>query len=195
MWRTPWRRPGPLRCGRVDDTAPVRHDRRLADRRERENMRFSDNGYYIERYIKCDNCGVLIYDDGRIFVVGGKFSAEELRAVGTSADTNADGVPDECQDCNKNGVLDAIDIANGTSADVDTDAVHAEVGGGVEHVLLDRPGGVVPGKGHDGAEPLQHAGVRSTQGVLRAHEHGPLRVVQPDVQRSPLERLPSDDFL
>jgi 5-oxoprolinase (ATP-hydrolysing)/N-methylhydantoinase B len=27
-------------------------------------MRFSDNGYYIERYIKCDNCGVLIYGDG-----------------------------------------------------------------------------------------------------------------------------------
>ena len=27
-------------------------------------MRFSDNGYYIERYVKCDNCGVLIYDDG-----------------------------------------------------------------------------------------------------------------------------------
>jgi hypothetical protein len=25
-------------------------------------MRFSDNGYYIERYIKCDNCGVLIYE-------------------------------------------------------------------------------------------------------------------------------------
>lgn len=27
-------------------------------------MRFSDNGYYIERYIKCDNCGVLIYGEG-----------------------------------------------------------------------------------------------------------------------------------
>jgi 5-oxoprolinase (ATP-hydrolysing)/N-methylhydantoinase B len=27
-------------------------------------MRFSDNGYYIEKYIKCDNCGVLIYDEG-----------------------------------------------------------------------------------------------------------------------------------
>ena len=25
-------------------------------------MRFSDNGYYIEKYIKCDNCGVLLYD-------------------------------------------------------------------------------------------------------------------------------------
>ena len=24
-------------------------------------MRFSDNGYYLEEYTKCDNCGVLIY--------------------------------------------------------------------------------------------------------------------------------------
>lgn len=27
-------------------------------------MRFSDTGYYIESYVKCANCGVLIYDDG-----------------------------------------------------------------------------------------------------------------------------------
>lgn len=27
-------------------------------------MRFSDTGYYIESYIKCGNCGVLVYDDG-----------------------------------------------------------------------------------------------------------------------------------
>jgi N-methylhydantoinase B len=27
-------------------------------------MRFSANGYYIERYVKCMNCGVLIYDEG-----------------------------------------------------------------------------------------------------------------------------------
>ena len=27
-------------------------------------MKFAHNGYYIEKYIKCDNCGVLIYDDG-----------------------------------------------------------------------------------------------------------------------------------
>ncbi len=25
-------------------------------------MRFADKGYYIEEYIKCGNCGVLIYD-------------------------------------------------------------------------------------------------------------------------------------
>jgi len=27
-------------------------------------MRFSENGYYIESYLKCANCGVLIYDEG-----------------------------------------------------------------------------------------------------------------------------------
>lgn len=27
-------------------------------------MRFSDTGYYIEAYVKCDNCGVLIYGEG-----------------------------------------------------------------------------------------------------------------------------------
>ena len=27
-------------------------------------MRFSPNGYYIERYVKCDCCGVLVYDNG-----------------------------------------------------------------------------------------------------------------------------------
>ena len=27
-------------------------------------MRFSNNGYYIEKYIKCANCGMLIYGDG-----------------------------------------------------------------------------------------------------------------------------------
>ncbi len=27
-------------------------------------MKFDVNGYYIERYVKCDNCGVLIYGEG-----------------------------------------------------------------------------------------------------------------------------------
>ena len=27
-------------------------------------MRFSDNGYYLEEYVKCRNCGVLIYSGG-----------------------------------------------------------------------------------------------------------------------------------
>ena len=27
-------------------------------------MRFADKGYYIEEYVKCANCGVLVYDQG-----------------------------------------------------------------------------------------------------------------------------------
>jgi N-methylhydantoinase B len=27
-------------------------------------MRFSENGFYVESYVKCANCGMLIYDDG-----------------------------------------------------------------------------------------------------------------------------------
>ena len=27
-------------------------------------MRFSENGYYIEKYLKCANCGMLVYGDG-----------------------------------------------------------------------------------------------------------------------------------
>ena len=27
-------------------------------------MRFSDNGFYIEKYMKCANCGMLIYGQG-----------------------------------------------------------------------------------------------------------------------------------
>lgn len=27
-------------------------------------MKFAESGYYIESYSKCDNCGVLLYDDG-----------------------------------------------------------------------------------------------------------------------------------
>ena len=27
-------------------------------------MRFSDNRFYIEKYVKCANCGMLIYDKG-----------------------------------------------------------------------------------------------------------------------------------
>lgn len=27
-------------------------------------MRFSENGYYVEKYVKCANCGLLIYDEG-----------------------------------------------------------------------------------------------------------------------------------
>lgn len=34
-------------------------------------MRLSRNGYYVERYVKCDNCGVLIYDDGMAATIAG----------------------------------------------------------------------------------------------------------------------------
>ncbi len=27
-------------------------------------MRFSPNGFYIEKYVKCDNCGLLVYGSG-----------------------------------------------------------------------------------------------------------------------------------
>ena len=27
-------------------------------------MRFADKRYYIDRYVKCQNCGMLIYDEG-----------------------------------------------------------------------------------------------------------------------------------
>jgi N-methylhydantoinase B len=27
-------------------------------------MRLSAEGFYIERYVKCANCGLLMYDDG-----------------------------------------------------------------------------------------------------------------------------------
>ena len=27
-------------------------------------MRFSDNGYYIEKYVKCATCGMLVYGPG-----------------------------------------------------------------------------------------------------------------------------------
>ena len=27
-------------------------------------MRFAESGYYIEKYVKCENCGVLVYGEG-----------------------------------------------------------------------------------------------------------------------------------
>ena len=56
-------------------------------------MKFSENGLYIERYIKCGNCGVLIYqradqelltDDGETYCspwcIDWKNSREERRS-------------------------------------------------------------------------------------------------------------------
>ena len=55
-------------------------------------MRFSDNRYYIEAYVKCSNCGVLIYDESAIDGVdGGELFCSDwckkwaaLRAAGDS---------------------------------------------------------------------------------------------------------------
>ncbi len=44
----------------------------------------------------------------------------------TSADTDGDGVPDECEDCNSNLVLDDQDIAAATSLDLDGNGIPDE---------------------------------------------------------------------
>ncbi|MDF1543858.1 MAG: M12 family metallo-peptidase [bacterium] len=43
----------------------------------------------------------------------------------TSADSNLDGIPDECQDCNNNAILDPVDIAGG-APDVDGNGIPDE---------------------------------------------------------------------
>ncbi len=58
-------------------------------------MRFSDNGYYIERYIKCINCGVLIYDEGLPVERAGKdliFCSEWCIEWSTLRETGADDI-------------------------------------------------------------------------------------------------------
>lgn len=35
-------------------------------------MKFSDNGYYVEKYLKCANCGMLVYGPGLKRELGGK---------------------------------------------------------------------------------------------------------------------------
>ena len=47
-------------------------------------------------------------------------------ANGTSADTDGNGVPDECEDCNGNQIPDSIDIANGASVDCQKDGLPDE---------------------------------------------------------------------
>ncbi len=41
-------------------------------------MRFSEGGLYVEAYIKCANCGVLIYeaDEGQLTVDGTPFCSQ-----------------------------------------------------------------------------------------------------------------------
>lgn len=53
----------------------------------------------------------------------GKHDSTDL-ATGTSADVNANRIPDECEpDCNGNGVPDSTDIGNGTSVDCNGNGV------------------------------------------------------------------------
>ena len=53
-------------------------------------MRFSANGYYIERYVKCANCGMLVYDEGIAGKRHGKacvYCSRLVRRVGGSCAT------------------------------------------------------------------------------------------------------------
>jgi hypothetical protein len=44
-------------------------------------------------------------------------------AAGSSADVNSNSVPDECEDCNANGIVDEFDIRDGDSRDCDRSGV------------------------------------------------------------------------
>jgi hypothetical protein len=49
-----------------------------------------------------------------------------LEIQGGGVDQNGNAIPDECEDCNDNGVLDPADIVQGTSTDLDSNAVPDE---------------------------------------------------------------------
>ena len=55
-------------------------------------MRFSDNGYYIEKYVKCDNCGVLIYGEGIDAKIAGTDDDFVKPSLATSWTTNYDAL-------------------------------------------------------------------------------------------------------
>ncbi|MCX5649883.1 MAG: right-handed parallel beta-helix repeat-containing protein, partial [Planctomycetota bacterium] len=57
-------------------------------------------------------------------------------ANGTSADTDGNGVPDECEDCNNNQIPDGVEIANGTSTDCQKDGVPDECQLGVGPTVI-----------------------------------------------------------
>ncbi|MFN5497819.1 MAG: right-handed parallel beta-helix repeat-containing protein [bacterium] len=57
-------------------------------------------------------------------------------ANGTSADTDGNGIPDECEDCNDNKIPDGVEIANGTSADCQEDGIPDECQLGVGATVL-----------------------------------------------------------
>ena len=81
-------------------------------------------------------------------------------SIGTSSDTNGNGIPDECEDCNENGVLDDADILGGApdvdgnglpdecEPDCDSDGVPDEHQIALE-LAPDENGNLVP----DGCEP------------------------------------------
>jgi WD40 repeat protein len=47
-------------------------------------------------------------------------------ALGSSPDTNGNGIPDECEDCNHNGILDSLDISSGFSHDYNANGIPDE---------------------------------------------------------------------
>jgi hypothetical protein len=64
-------------------------------------MKFSENGLYIERYIKCGNCGVLIYqradpelltDDGETYCSAWCIDWKNSRKERRSNKGESDGV-------------------------------------------------------------------------------------------------------
>ena len=69
-------------------------------------------------------------------------------AAGTSADADANGVPDECQpDCNMNDLPDAFEIATGLASDLNSDAIPDDCQGArmvrLESANLGAPSGEV----------------------------------------------------
>ncbi len=93
-----------------------------------------------------------------------------------SLDCDVDGVPDECQDCNDNGIGDACDLAAGTSMDVDNNDTPDECqGADVELEIVIRRAN----SGADTATSLPPADASVEQGdhffvELWATDRGPL---------------------
>lgn len=83
----------------------LRFHRRVQDVIENEFL--TENCYTYD----CNNNGI---DD-----------AEDI-LLGTSLDTNSNGIPDECEDCNNNGILDDEDIFLGASQDVNGNGIPDE---------------------------------------------------------------------
>src|SRR5438046_1026511 len=46
--------------------------RREVEMKRITRMRFSENGYYVEKYLKCANCGLLVYGPGHTRELAGK---------------------------------------------------------------------------------------------------------------------------